>query len=77
MLPATLVRHLDHLLERLGEGGVALGSDFDGATLPSFVPDAAALPRLIEAMQDAGYDAALIRRICWDNWIDLLRRTIG
>jgi membrane dipeptidase len=77
MPPATLVRHLDQLLERLGEGGVALGSDFDGATLPSFIPDAAALPQVIEAMRDAGYDGALIRRICWDNWIDLLRRTIG
>jgi len=73
----TLVRHLDHLLDRLGEGGVALGSDFDGATMPGFLPDAAALPRLIEAMHVAGYDPALIRRLCWDNWIDVLRRTIG
>ncbi|WP_209425279.1 dipeptidase [Pararhodobacter sp. SW119] len=75
--PELLIRHLDHLIERLGEGGVALGSDFDGATMPDFLPDAAALPRLVEAMVRAGYDQALVRRLCWGNWIDLLRRTIG
>ena len=75
--PDALIRHLDHLIERLGEGGVALGSDFDGATMPDFLPDAAALPRLVAAMENAGYGEALIRRICWDNWIDVLRRTIG
>ncbi len=29
-----MLRHLDALLERLGEGGVAFGSDFDGARCP-------------------------------------------
>ncbi|MFN3615510.1 MAG: dipeptidase, partial [Rubrimonas sp.] len=28
---SVMVRHLAHLVERLGEGGVAFGSDFDGA----------------------------------------------
>lgn len=79
--PATtaedMLRHLDHLLSRLGEGGVALGSDFDGAMMPAFLQDAAGLPKLTGAMQHAGYGDALIRRICWDNWLDLLARSIG
>lgn len=75
--PEDLIRHLDHLLARLGEGGVALGSDFDGTMVPDFLRDAAGLPRLTEAMERAGYGAALIRRICWDNWMDALRRIIG
>ncbi|MGF1660436.1 MAG: dipeptidase [Rubrimonas sp.] len=73
----TMLRHLDRLVERLGEGGVALGSDFDGAEIPRALADVSGLPRLVEAMRAAGYGEALIRRICRDNWIDLLRRTIG
>lgn len=70
-------RHLAHLVDRLGTGGVALGSDFDGALMPDAIGTAAGLPALVQAMADAGFGADLIHRICWGNWIDLLRRTIG
>lgn len=72
-----MLRHLDHLLERLGESGVALGSDFDGALIPNDLADVSRLPDLIAAMRDHGYDEALIRRIAADNWIGLLERTWG
>jgi membrane dipeptidase len=75
--PEVLIRHLDHLIARLGEGGVALGSDFDGTMIPAFMGSAAGLPELTAAMEQAGYDEALIARLCWGNWIDVLRRTIG
>lgn len=75
--PEVMIRHLDHLLKHLGEGGVALGSDFDGTMIPAFLQDAAGLPSLIAAMQAAGYGDDLIRRICWDNWMALLGRVIG
>lgn len=75
--PEVMIRHLDHLLSILGERGVALGSDFDGTMIPEFLGDASGLPRLTEAMQAAGYGDALIRRICWDNWLDVLERVIG
>jgi membrane dipeptidase len=32
-----MVRHIDHLVAHLGIGGVALGSDFDGATIPAAI----------------------------------------
>ena len=72
---ATAVRHLAHMVERLGEGGVALGSDFDGALIPAAIGDAAGVPALAAAMREAGFGEALVRRICRDNWIDVLRRT--
>lgn len=75
--PEILIRHLDHLLDRLGESGVALGSDFDGTMIPNFLQDAAGLPKLVQAMRDAGYGEALIRQICWGNWMNLLARLIG
>lgn len=73
----TILRHLDHLLDILGPDGVALGSDFDGALMPRDLSDVAALPALIAAMQDHGYDDALVRKIASDNWINLLERTWG
>ncbi len=75
--PDVLIRHLDHLIARLGERGVALGSDFDGTVIPAFLGSAAGMPELVEAMRAAGYGDALVRRICWDNWMDVLGRTIG
>ncbi|WP_420392815.1 dipeptidase [Acuticoccus sp.] len=68
-------RHLDHMLEKLGPRGVALGSDFDGALVPSAIGDAAGLPRLIAAMQASGYSADLVDAIAYRNWLDVLART--
>ncbi len=75
--PDVLIRHLDHLIGKLGEGGVAFGSDFDGTTTPDFLASAADLPNLTAAMERAGHPEPLIRRLCWDNWLNLLARTIG
>ncbi|WP_061933586.1 dipeptidase [Aureimonas sp. AU22] len=72
-----MLRHLDHLLKHLGEDGVALGSDFDGATIPAAIGTAAGLPRLLEAMAAAGYGRDLVERIAWRNWLSVLRRTWG
>lgn len=74
--PEDVLRHLDHLLTHLGEDGVALGSDFDGAMMPDFIGDAAGLPNLLSAIQ-ATYGPALTAKITWGNWLSLLGRVIG
>ncbi|MEX2535245.1 MAG: dipeptidase [Trueperaceae bacterium] len=71
----VMVRHIDHLVERLGVEGVALGSDFDGCVVPDAIGDAAGLPRLIEALRAHGYDDETLKRICFENWLDLLDRS--
>ncbi len=71
----AMLRHLDHLLGRLGERGVALGSDFDGAVVPRAIGDAGGLPVLVDAMRAHGYGAALVDRLCFGNWLDVLERT--
>lgn len=71
------LRQLDYLLEKLGEKGVAFGSDFDGALMPANMPDVTGLPGLIEAMRAHGYDQALLERIAWRNWVDMLERIWG
>ncbi|MCR9126043.1 MAG: dipeptidase [Rhodobacteraceae bacterium] len=71
----VVLAHLDHLLAQLGEEGVALGSDFDGFTLPDWLGSAADLPVLVRAMERHGYSAARIERICWANWMRVLDET--
>ncbi|MEM6490207.1 MAG: membrane dipeptidase [Pseudomonadota bacterium] len=73
----VMLRHVDHLLARLGEDGVALGSDFDGCMLPRPINDVTGLTRLVEAMRRHGYGEALIAKIARDNWLNLLARVIG
>lgn len=70
-----VLRHLDHLIEHLGETRVGLGSDFDGAVVPNGIGDAAGLPRLLDALQAHGYDAALVTKIAHGNWLRVLERT--
>jgi membrane dipeptidase len=72
-----MIRHMDHLIEHVGVDGVGFGSDFDGATIPAEIGDARGLPRLVEAMRRHGYDEATLRKLCFENWIDVLRRTWG
>lgn len=73
----VMIRHLDYLLKYLGEDGVALGSDFDGALMPKDLPDAAAVPTLINLMKKCGYGDELIAKIASKNWISVLERTWG
>ncbi len=72
-----MVRHLDYLVERLGETRVGLGSDYDGARVPDAVGDVSKLPNLISALKDAGYNDALLRKLCHENWLRVLRQTWG
>ena len=72
-----VLAHLDHLIEKLGEDHVGLGSDFDGATIPRGIGDVTGLPALQQAMLDHGYGEALVRKLSSENWLSLLDRTWG
>lgn len=73
----SMIRHLDYLLEKLGEDGVALGSDFDGALVPAEIGDVSGVQALVGAMRQAGFGDELVDKICQRNWKSVLRRTIG
>jgi membrane dipeptidase len=72
-----MVRHVDALVEALGEDGVALGSDFDGAMMPARIKDVTGVPLLLQALLDKGYGDALVRKIAMGNWLGLLEKTWG
>ncbi|MDQ7027306.1 MAG: dipeptidase [Anaerolineae bacterium] len=72
---ATMVKHIDYLVERIGIDRVALGSDFDGATIPSEIKDVAGLPKLIDALKSAGYGDEALQKITHQNWLRVLGKT--
>jgi membrane dipeptidase len=68
----TMLRHLDYLIEKLGEDHVGLGSDFDGCVLPDAIKDVTGVPNLFRALADHGYDADLLAKLARDNWLRAL-----
>jgi membrane dipeptidase len=76
--PANLiVDHIAYLLDHLGEDGVGLGSDFDGAMIPAELGSAAGLQILVEAMEQRQFGKSLIEKVCFRNWLRVLGRTWG
>ncbi len=71
----TMLRHLDYMIDRLGEDRVGFGSDFDGALVPDGIKDVAGLNNLRAAMLIHGYDTALMRKLCYQNWLRVLDKT--
>lgn len=72
-----MLRHLDYLIEHLGEDRVGLGSDYDGAVVPEDVTTVADLPNLRQAMVQHGYGEALMTKLCHGNWLRVLAKTWG
>lgn len=72
----VIIRQVDYLVEHLGEDHVGLGSDFDGCVLPKGIGDVAGVPALFTALENHGYDGALLDKLAKDNWIACLQRTL-
>lgn len=84
-----LIDHLEHIVDLIGIGGVALGFDFfeylSGGTTESFAPSHRATAGLEDVTKTRGFIAALkargfseeeIRKICHQNFLDLVDRVI-
>ena len=72
---SQMLRHLDHLINNLGEDRVGLGSDYDGAVVPEALGGCDGLPHLRQAMLDHGYGAELVEKLCHKNWLRVLEET--
>jgi membrane dipeptidase len=70
--PATplelIAAHARYIADRIGVEHTALGSDFDGASIPSELGDVSRLPLVLDALGDAGFTTQEVARIAWDNW---------
>lgn len=71
----VIVRHIRYIANRIGVEHVALGSDFDGATMPPQLKDVAGFPRLIHALENTGFLPEDMAKICHQNWQRVLAQT--
>jgi membrane dipeptidase len=70
---SRIAEHAAYVAERIGVDHVALGSDFDGASIPAALGDVAGVPRVLDALREAGFDDVDLAKIAWGNW----RRVLG
>jgi membrane dipeptidase len=71
----VVVDHVDHLVDRMGVEHVALGSDFDGATIPDSIGDAVGTRDVLAALRDAGYEHSALRKLAHENWLRVCEAT--
>ena len=74
---ARMAEHVEYMVERMGIDCVGIGSDYDGATMPAELKDAAGLPKLMAALEERGYHGEDLRKLAHGNWVRLLRETWG
>jgi membrane dipeptidase len=75
---STIVDHLQHIVDTVGEDYASLGSDWDGAiTTPRDIPTCLELPRLVQLMLDRGWSPERIRKILGDNFLRVVAELRG
>ena len=74
--PLTLIaEHAAHVAQVAGPECVGLGSDFDGATMPSPLGDVTGLPALLDTLRSAGFTDVQLEGIAFENWRRVLAAT--
>ncbi len=69
-----IVDHIDHVVKLVGADHVGLGSDFDGADMPTGMEDCSKLPKITEALLRKGYSEADIRKILGENTLRVMEQ---
>ncbi len=75
LTPEAVVRAIDHVRDLVGIDHVGLGSDFDGSTTTGF--DASQIAAVTQALQEAGFSEADIRKVMGSNVLRVLRAGIA
>ncbi len=70
-----IVRHATYMAERMGLEHIALGSDFDGAVMPTDLASAARLPNLMGEFRKAGFTDDELAQVACRNWMRVLGET--
>ena len=71
----SLRRHLERMLKLGGEGTVALGSDFDGASMPSFLKGIESLYTLYSAVVE-WFGTELADRLFYKNAVEFTAKNL-
>jgi membrane dipeptidase len=74
----SVVESVCYVIDCIGEDHVGIGTDLDGFILPpKELPDVAALPRLTQALLDAGLGETQIRKCLGQNQLRVFRDACG
>jgi len=68
----TIADHIDHVVKVAGINHVGLGSDFDGASMPTGMEDVSKLPKITEALLRRGYSPRNIEKILGGNLLRVM-----
>lgn len=71
----VIADHLDYMVDSMGIEHVALGSDFDGATMPAPLGDCTGLPRLLDVLRGRGWSEESLIAMAHGNWLRVLGDT--
>lgn len=67
--------HILYIADRIGVEHVALGSDFDGATIAASIGDVRGVQGLLAVLRERGLDDAAVNQVAHGNWQRLLTQT--
>ena len=74
----TIVDHLEHIVQSVGEDHASLGSDWDGMILtPRDMPTCLELPILVEKMLSRGFSPDCVQKILGGNALRVIERARG
>jgi membrane dipeptidase len=74
----TVVDHLQHIVDTVGEDHASIGTDYDGAiTPPKDLPGLWALPRLVQEMLDRGWSDTRVRKVLGGNALRVIEALRG
>jgi len=73
-----LLEHIDYLVDLAGEEVAAFGSDFDGIPdTPARLEDCRGFKNILQGLRDRGYSQNRLEKICWSNFLRVLRTVCG
>jgi len=74
--PLSLIaEHVIYMIDRIGVDHVALGSDFDGATMPAQLDDISKISKLLKELSAAGLSETDLAKVAEQNWYRVLAET--
>ena len=74
----TLVDHLEHVVDTVGEDHASIGTDYDGFIIPpKDLPGIWAFPRLVQEMLDRGWSEPRIRKVLGGNALRVIEALRG
>ncbi|MCP3032440.1 dipeptidase [Halobacillus sp. A1] len=70
-----IIDHIKYMADLVGVDHVALGSDFDGTTIPDAMKGVIGIPELVQLLEDNGFSSSDVNKITHGNWLRVLKET--